>query len=252
MAGGLFGASGYEPLNTLKAIVDGVWIVDGPVIGFGAPLLKIGFPTRMTVIRLAGRALFIHSPTPLVAGLKPEIEAVGMPRWIVGPNRLHYWWLPEWREAYPDAEFYLAPRIREQARGRIDFPARELAGAMGYPWDDTVATLLVAGGYMTEFEFFHRPSGTLVLTDLIENFEAAKLGCGARLLARLGGVLDPEGGTPSDLRFIFLRHRSELRRAVETMIAWRPQRIVLAHGRWYDRAAGAELARAFRWLIDRR
>ncbi|HEY1300675.1 MAG TPA: DUF4336 domain-containing protein, partial [Stellaceae bacterium] len=76
--------------------------------------------------------------------------------------------------------------------------------------------------------------------------------CGARLVARLGGVLAPEGGTPRDLRFTFLRHRSELRRAVETMIACRPQRIVLAHGRWYDRAVGAELARAFRWLIDRR
>ena len=31
----------YEPINTLKAIVDAAWIVDGPVIRFGLPWLKM-------------------------------------------------------------------------------------------------------------------------------------------------------------------------------------------------------------------
>jgi hypothetical protein len=30
------------------------------------------------------------------------------------------------------------------------------------------------------------------------------------------------------------------------MIAWEPERVILAHGRWYDRAGAAELRRAFR------
>jgi hypothetical protein len=100
---------------------------------------------------------------------------------------------------------------------------------------------------MTEFEFFHRPSRTLVLTGLIENFEPAKLGFAARWLARLGGVLDPDGGMPRDMRLTFSRHRHELRQSVEAMIAWEPERIILAHGRWYDHNAVAELRRAFRW-----
>lgn len=33
------------------------------------------------------------------------------------------------------------------------------------------------------------------------------------------------------------------------MIAWTPDRIVLAHGRCYDKDAGAELRRAFRWVL---
>ncbi|HEX6609442.1 MAG TPA: hypothetical protein VF051_01575 [Hyphomicrobiaceae bacterium] len=104
---------------------------------------------------------------------------------------------------------------------------------------------------MTEFEFFHRPSRTLVLTDLIENFEPAKLGFAARWLARLGGVLDPDGGMPRDMRLTFSRHRHELRQSVEAMIAWEPERIILAHGRWYDHNAVAELRRAFRWVLER-
>jgi hypothetical protein len=32
------------------------------------------------------------------------------------------------------------------------------------------------------------------------------------------------------------------------MLAWQPQRVVLAHGRWFADNAMAELTRAFRWL----
>jgi hypothetical protein len=33
------------------------------------------------------------------------------------------------------------------------------------------------------------------------------------------------------------------------MLAWNPQRIILAHGRWYERDGAAELARAFAWAL---
>jgi hypothetical protein len=56
----------YPPLNTLKAVASEVWIVDGPIIRFGLPWMKLSFPTRMTVIRLGSGELFLHSPTPLV------------------------------------------------------------------------------------------------------------------------------------------------------------------------------------------
>lgn len=239
----------YPPLDTLKPIAEDVWIVDGPAIRFGMPFAKMAFPTRMTVIRL-GDALFVHSPTALGPALQREVDALGSPRWIVAPNRIHYSWVPDWRQAYPDAAIYLAPRIREQAHGRIDFPAHELSADSGYPWDGVIATLPVRGSFMTEVEFFHRPSRTLVLTDLIENFEASRLGLGARLLAWLGGVLDPDGAMPRDMRFTFSRNKAEVKAAVEMMIGWQPERIVLAHGRWYDKDAVAELRRAFRWLLS--
>ncbi len=98
--------------------------------------------------------------------------------------------------------------------------------------------------------FFHRPSRTLILTDLIENFEPARITCWhLRLLMKLGGVTDPDGKTPYDLRLTFLRHKPAFRAAIEVMLAWRPQRIVLAHGRWYPENGEAELRRAFRWLL---
>jgi hypothetical protein len=239
----------YPPLNTLKPVASEVWIVDGPGIRFGFPWPKMVFPTRMTVIRLEDCGLFIHSPTPLTPALKREIEAIGAPRWLIGPNRIHYWWIPEWREAYPEAAIYLAPRVRKQAGRHIDFPTLTLEGNSFYPWDRDIATLAVPGSFLTEFDFFHRPSRTLVLTDLIENFEPRKLGPVMRFLTWIGGAQDPDGQMPRDLRLTFSWHKAEMRKAAETMIAWQPERIIIAHGRWYEKDGTAELRRAFRWLL---
>jgi hypothetical protein len=237
----------YPPLGTLKQVAEDVWIVDGPVIRFGMPWPKMPFPTRMTMIRVNGRDLFIHSPTPLTATLRRDVEALGTPRWIIGPNRLHYWWIPEWRAAFPDAAVYLAPRIREQARHRIDFDECPLVQDGGYPWDDEIGTLPIHGRFMTEVVFFHFRSRTLVLADLIENFEPGKLpGFIMRWMTRLGAAQDPDGQMPRDMRLTYTRR--ELEAAVEKMIRWEPERILLAHGRWYDANGTAELRRAFRWL----
>lgn len=237
----------YPPINTLKPVTADIWIVDGPIIRLGMPWPRMPFPTRMTVIRLAG-GLLIHSPTPLVPALRSEIEALGRPRWIIAPNRLHYWWVRDWHAGFPDAEIYLAPRVREQAGERIQFAAHDLSGESGFAWDEELKTLPVVGRFMTEIELFHHASRTLILTDLIESFEPARLGNALmRWLAWAGGVLAPSGSMPRDMRLSF--RRSVLANAVQTMIAWNPERILLAHGRWCETGGRAELERAFRWLL---
>lgn len=239
----------YQPIDTLKPVADDVWIVDGPIITFGIRWLRLPFPTRMTVLRLPRGNLFIHSPTALNPALAAAVTQLGRPRWIVGPSRIHYWWLPDWHAAFPDARVSIAPRTRRQAGRRIDFNCAVLDRTSGYPWDEHVATLPIAGSYMTEVEFFHYASRTLVLTDLVENFERNRLDSRTmRLLTWIGGVQEP-GGMPRDMRLTFLRRRTQLRAAVQTMIDWDPVRIIIAHGRWYERDGRAELLRAFHWLL---
>lgn len=237
----------YPPLDQLKPIADNIWIVDGPAIRFGPKPFAMPFPTRMTVLRLAD-GLFVHSPTRLAPALQTQITGLGKVRWIVGPNRLHYWWIPDWHAAFPDAAIYLAPRIAEQAGSRIDFASEALDRDAGYPWDAEVATLPIAGRYMTEVVFFHRASSTLILTDLIESFEASKLPLFMRLLTWLGDAQHPNGRMPRDMRMTY--DRSVLKDAIERMLAWLPDRIVIAHGRWIERDGAAELRRAFRWLLS--
>jgi hypothetical protein len=63
------------------------------------------------------------------------------------------------------------------------------------------------------------------------------------------GAADPDGKAPYDMQLSFLGHRSELRGAAKRMIGWAPERIILAHGRCYDRDGVRELQRAFRWVL---
>lgn len=97
--------------------------------------------------------------------------------------------------------------------------------------------------------FFHQPSRTLILTDLIENFEPEKMPCWVRPLLRLGHVCDPDGRMPRDIEARFRRKPDHLRDLVDKMIDRDPERLILAHGRWYDHDGTAELRRAFRTLV---
>ena len=241
----------YEPTGVLKPVADGVWIVDGPVIGFGYLGLKFPFPTRMTIVRLADGGLWVHSPTEMSPSLKSEVDGLGPAQYLIAPNRIHYWWVEEWVAAYPDALSFAAPGVRKQARGKGRFSEyhADLAAIGDYPWAGELEMLVVRGSYLTEVVFFHGATRTLVMTDLIQNYECEKIvNPVIRFLSRLSGAVDPDGKMPIDLRSTFFGQRKQMAAAVRTMISWQPHRIIIAHGRWYEENGVAELERAFRWL----
>lgn len=239
----------YEPLNVPKPVADNVWIVDGPEIRFGLGLMKVPFPTRMTVVRLPDGGLWLHSPVAPDPELRARLSTLGPIRIILAPNTLHYWWLSDWAELFPDAAVFAPLTLSRTAKRKL--PRHDtLDDKPPSLWAGTIDQLVVSGGILTEIVFFHRPSRTLLLTDLIENFELSRVRSRwLGLLLRIGGVLDPDGKSPIDMRLSFFRHRAGLRNAVRTMLAWQPERVILAHGRWYDRDGGQELRRAFRWVL---
>ncbi len=240
----------YEPINTLKPVADDVFIVDGPEIRMAA--LGFGFPftTRMTLIRMADGGLWVHSPTPLTEPLIEQVTALGEPRFLIAPNRLHYWWVSHWKARFPQARAYAAPGVRQSAKRRFTAFDADLGAEAPAEWGGAFTQFLVPGAWLSEVDFLHRPSGTLILTDLIENFEPARIACRPlRLLVRLGGVADPDGKAPHDLAINLLLRRKEAGAAMRAMLAADPARIILAHGRWYERNAAGELRRAFRCFV---
>jgi hypothetical protein len=241
MAGGV---DAYAPIGVPKPIGRDIWIVDGPVVRMRYGLGSLPFPTRMTVVRLPDGRLWLHSPVKITSGLVPRIEALGDVAVLVAPNRLHWMALGEWQEVFPEAVTWAAPGVRARRGFRID----HVLDGDPPSWGGAIAQLLVPGRFMTEAVFLHRDSRTLILTDLIENFERGRVhGWLLRLLTSLGGVLDPDGSTPRDLRVTF--QRRTVRGAVQTMLGWAPERVVMAHGRPYLQDGTAELRRALAWAI---
>jgi hypothetical protein len=245
----------YEPVNVLKTIAPGIWIADGPIVHMAAPLgMSAPFPTRMTIVRLADGGLWCHSPIAPNDSLFTAIEAIGPVRHLVSPNKLHYAHIAAWKVRYPDALAWASPGVRERAASQriaVSFD-RDLDDGPAPAWSADLDQLLFRGSRaFGEVVFLHRASATLILADLIENFEAPKLTRGMRAIARLGGVLDPDGRTPLDMRFTFT-DRKAARECLQRVLAWHPQQVILAHGRWYAQDGEAELRRAFRWLSKAR
>jgi hypothetical protein len=239
----------YAPLNRLKPVAKNVWIADGPEIGFKALGMTLPFPTRVTVIRLRDGGLFVHSPIAPDAGLLAQLEALGPVAHLIAPSLIHYWWIPDWAARFPAARVHAVPGLAKKAKRplRIDAVLGE-----GPPpaWAGEIEQMLVSGDGFREVEFFHRPSATLVLTDLIENFEPARVkNRWLRWLVKAAHAADPHGSAPYDMRLALGRHRARLRDAVWRMLALRPERVILAHGRWYERDGAAELARACAWAL---
>lgn len=241
----------YAPLFVIKTVADNIWLADGPAISFyGLP-----FPTRMTIVRLDNGGLWLHSPIAFRPQLLAQIQQLGPVQHLVAPNWLHYAYLPEWQQACPTALVWLSPGVQQRALSRhlqlhgdfdLGFTTDSLAATQ---WPQDLCTLLVGGSKVhQEVVFFHPASRTLILTDLIENFELEKCPLWSRPLFWLAGNYDPDGKAPLDMRWSFRKGKVALRLAVQQMLAWQPKRLILAHGRWYPDNAVAELLRAFRWV----
>jgi len=239
-------ATGYEPLNTLKPVAPDLWVVDGPAIRFyGLP-----FSTRATVVRLQTGDLWVHSPTRLTAPLRAEVQALGPVRHLVAPNWIHYAYVAEWQDAFPEAESWAAPGVAERAakHGMLIAFDHALTDTAPAAWSGQIDQMIVDGSKIhREAVFFHRASRTLILTDLIENFEPDKLPRWMRPLVRLAGIAHPRGHMPPDMRATF--DKARLAACLRRMLDWGPERVILAHGHWYRENGARELRRAFRSIL---
>lgn len=239
----------YPPLDVPKQVADGVWIVDGgPVRAFGIPL-----PVRMTVIRLTSDDLLLHSPTRWTPSLQAELGRLGRIRHLVAPTFAHWKFLPEWRAACPGAAVWGAPglaRRRTVRHAGISFDRQVEAGAPP-EWAGEVEAVPVPGGFgFCEAALFHRPTRTAVLADLVVNLEPEKLPWAMRLGARLTGSLAPSGSTPLYLRAILALRRADARRAAAQLLDRAPERVIFAHGRWFQTDGTARLTAALTWLVS--
>jgi hypothetical protein len=226
----------------LQAFGPEIWLADGPqaeVIGFR-------YPTRMAVIRLTGGGLFVWSPVALSASLRAEVAALGEVRHVVAPNSLHHLFLAEWRRAYPEARLYAAPGLRRR-RPDLDFDG-DLGDAPPPDWAADLDQVVARGNAITtEVVFFHRPSGAVLFTDLIQQFRPGWFTGWRALVARADLMVAAEASTPRKFRAAFF-DRKAARTALRRILEWPSSKVVMAHGVPIEGDARAFIARAFRWL----
>lgn len=225
-------------MGQLKPIADGVWSMAQPLRFWG---VETG--ARMTIVRLRAGDLFVHSPLPLVAELKAEVDALGPVTAVVAPSLFHHLSVSAWREAYPEAVFACCPGLEEK---RTDFSwDRVLSDRPEPEWAADLDQVFFAARTMeNEVVFFHRKTRTMVCADVIFNLSEHP----NRLTRAAALLLWNRQPGATWLEHLMIRDRASAREQVGRMLAWKPERILLAHGKWIESDGEAVLRQAYAWL----
>lgn len=225
-------------MAVLQPIADDVWTAAHDLKMFG-----VHFPGRMTVVRLQGGALWLHSPVPIDDALAAELEALGPVRYLVAPNRYHHLHMGLAIERFPKAEVWAAPGL---ASKRPDLRIDRTLGETDPPWADEIGQHLVQGApELNESVFLHRASGSLVFADLAFNVHECD-GLMSRMVYRMAGAW--QRFEQSRLWRRFTRDRDAARDSVETILAWDFERVIPCHGKLVEEDAKAALRTALWWM----
>lgn len=218
----------------VREIADGVHVVDAPQRFFG---IEVG--TRMTLLELGG-GLLVHSPI----AFEPEhVAHLGTPRWVLAPNLFHHLYVGTW-----ECETW-GVRGLPKKRPDVDFAGVIDSGVIDSDESPFGTDLWVYGirsfKPTNEVVVLHRPSRTLVVSDLCFNLESD-----APWLTRV--VMWLALGYPGPRTTVLERWFMKRERAREDLRTIPDQdfdRLIMAHGHVIETGGKDALRRAFNWLL---
>lgn len=220
----------------LSAIAEDVWGAETEIaIGLGMKL-----PLRMTVLRdRAGLTLI--SPIEINGALQRELLEEGPVHTLIGPNRLHYRYLEQAKKLFPHAQLLGAPGLAEKCP-HLDFDATLSSGELSAK----LSSHLIRGAEtLSEVAFFHQPSGTLVVTDLVFNIHQANTPTKwlLQLLSRAYGKVEQ-----SRLCRTMTSDRKATAQDIDQLLSLPFERVVPAHGEVFETRARQELSAGLWWM----
>jgi hypothetical protein len=220
-----------------------IWLSDGPEV---TAAMGFHYPTRMVVIRLEDGGLVLWSPIPVTPDLCASVDLLGPVRHIVAPNHLHHLSVADWIQLHPHAQFHAAPGLgKKRPDLRVD---AELGAQPSSAFVGQLDQVLVDNQIAPEIVFFHRISGTVLFTDLLQQLPQGWFSGWRALVAWLDGMSGDEPAVPRKFR-LAITDRHAARAQIQQVLDWPVQQVVMAHGRPVTSDAKGFLKRAFRWLI---
>ncbi len=198
--------------------------------------------SRMTVVRLGDGMLWLHSPVAISAALKAELQALGEVAYVVAPNKMHHLFVQDCLAAFPNAKLFGAPGLRKK---RPDLTSLQELNAAGTtpPWQKDLDQVFFDGIPLgNETVWFHKASGTLIVTDLLQ-FYQGDLPFGGRLYAQLNSVRTLLA-VPRMIRWV-IKDKTAAKASAAKILQWPFERVVVAHNCIVDVDAHAAVTRAF-------
>jgi hypothetical protein len=220
----------------LRQLHDDLWVIDLPFKMPGG--IELG--TRTTVIRLANGSLFAHSPGLVDEGDVQEISKLGQVTHIVAPNLFHHFFVKDWLERYDGAHFYAPPTFEQKLAG-VSFET--LTDAAPTAWAQEMDQIAIQGApRMNEIVFCHRPSRSLLLTDICFNLQSSPSML-TRTFFRAMGAYERFG--PSRLARLFMKDKTAVKRSIERILELDFDRVIVSHGEVLETGGRSAMREAF-------
>jgi hypothetical protein len=218
---------------------EGVWIATGP-----ANIVGMRLTATMALLRLGDGSLVAYSPIELTPERKEAVEALGPLGHVYAPNLFHHTHAGTWAGAFPSARLH-APAALAKKR-----PDLRIDRAIGDAAEPAFAGVLderqIAGFRLEEGVLVHRPSGTLVLADLVHNVGRPEQAW-AKLYTQWMGFYD-RVALSKMLRWTAFSNRAAARRSLDELLGLSFDRTVVGHGTPLAAGAKDALAAAYTWL----
>ena len=230
-------------MDSLQPFGQNIWTMDGDDVRM---FQMLPFTTRMAVIRLESGGLWLHSPVKPTPERQRAVDELGPVEHLVAPNKIHSLGIGPWKALYPDATVWASPAFKER---HPDIAVDTLlANDVDAPWSNEIGHCVIEGhSVLDEVEFLHRPSRTLIITDLIQKHEAAGTSWFWRGVKQMVGVMGKDGGVPRDIK-LSIRDRAAMRKSIETILGWDFDKLLIAHGHCLRSNAKEDVSRAFEWI----
>ncbi len=234
-------------MNHLQEYVkDQIWILEYPVRYAGINLFG-----RMTVVRLENGELLVHDPCDINDEVKQEIDALGKVQYIVAPGSYHHLFVTDFQQKYPHAETFLCPGLE---RKRPDIPFDWILGNRPDPrWGDVFDQVVIQGTrYIWEVAFFHKPSKTLILVDLLENIGDDYSHLTSLYLRFWWKVVYKMWNNPKAAPEYQMGwgKKDIVKGGLKKILGWEAERIILAHGELIEGNVDSVLRSAWHKVLN--
>jgi hypothetical protein len=223
----------------LRQLAPDLWVADFPSHTY----LGLHLGSRMTVVRLLGGGLLLHSPVDIDAALKAEIEALGTVTHVVAPSLFHHMYAGHALAAFPDAELH-GPEPLHRKRKDLRFH-HVLSETPHRDWEGAIVPVSIDGCMLGETVLVHRPSKTVISSDLAENFQSSDHWY-TRMYLKAAG-LEGQIGWSRLLRVVYRDHVAA-RASLAKLLSHDFDRIVIAHGAVIETHGREAVDRTFHFL----
>jgi hypothetical protein len=214
--------------------------------------LGINIGSRMSVVRLSSGALVLISPIELNAQDCQMLDSLGSVGHIIAPNLFHHFSIGSTQKLYPNAQTWGVAGLTEKCPDLLVDQQLPNSGS----FEDTLEycsfngfrTLMPSGVKpANETVFYHRPTRTLILTDVAYNFDENNT-LGTRFAAQvlLGSY---KTLMPSRFEKLATRDKTQVETSVQRVLDWDFDRVIPGHGSVVETGGKVQFEAGYRWFL---